>query len=157
MQIICTSLQTHNHTSTTSLNFYWPDALPDVIRPVSKHWRPYLFWFCQLGGRKGIQPVKTEWWGAGMVMCLRWGADLHVAQLMPLPLTVSTTTTHTTVLWLSGFCPGLPWWAGSKNVKPKPIWFSWKKRQWVAICVNQVWLDIVPGRASRCWMKSTSP
>ena len=32
---------------------------------------------------------KTEWWGAGMVICLEWGADLHMAQLMPLPLTVS--------------------------------------------------------------------
>ena len=32
---------------------------------------------------------KTEWWGAGMVICLERGADLHVAQLMPLPLTVS--------------------------------------------------------------------
>ena len=32
---------------------------------------------------------KTEWWGAGMVICLEWGADLHTAQLMPLPLTVS--------------------------------------------------------------------
>jgi len=31
---------------------------------------------------------KTEWWGAGMVICLEWGADLHMAQLMPLPLTV---------------------------------------------------------------------
>ena len=27
--------------------------------------------------------------GAGMVICLERGADLHVAQLMPLPLTVS--------------------------------------------------------------------
>ena len=44
----------------------------------------------RLGGRKGIQPVKnTEWWGAGMVICLEWGADLHMSQLMPLPLTVS--------------------------------------------------------------------
>ena len=35
-------------------------------------------------------PVKkTEWWGAGMVICLERGADLHMAQLMPLPLTVS--------------------------------------------------------------------
>jgi len=43
-----------------------------------------------LGGRKGIQPVKkTEWWGAGVVVCLEQGADLHMAQLMPLPLTVS--------------------------------------------------------------------
>jgi len=32
---------------------------------------------------------KLEWWGAGMVICLEQGADLHTAQLMPLPLTVS--------------------------------------------------------------------
>jgi len=42
-----------------------------------------------LGGRKGIRPVKNEWWVAGMVFCLERGADLHTAQLMPLPLTVS--------------------------------------------------------------------
>jgi len=42
-----------------------------------------------LGGRKGIRPVKTEWWGAGVVICLEQDADLHMAQLMPLPLTVS--------------------------------------------------------------------
>jgi len=30
------------------------------------------------------QPTQTEWWGAGVVICLEWGAnDL---QLMPLPL-----------------------------------------------------------------------
>ena len=32
--------------------------------------------------------VKTERWGAGMELCLERGADLHTAQLMPLPLTV---------------------------------------------------------------------
>jgi len=32
---------------------------------------------------------KTEWWAAGMVICLERGAGLHVSQLMPLPLTVS--------------------------------------------------------------------
>ena len=32
---------------------------------------------------------KTEWWSAGVVICLERGADLHMAQLMPLPLTVS--------------------------------------------------------------------
>ena len=31
---------------------------------------------------------KTEWWGTGVVICLERGADLHMAQLMPLPLTV---------------------------------------------------------------------
>jgi len=42
-----------------------------------------------LGSRKGIRPVKTEWWDAGVVICLERGADLHIAQLMPLPLNVS--------------------------------------------------------------------
>jgi len=32
---------------------------------------------------------KTQWWGAGMVICLERGADLHMAQLMLLSLTVS--------------------------------------------------------------------
>ena len=32
---------------------------------------------------------KIEWCGAGMVICLERGADLHMAQRMPLPLTVS--------------------------------------------------------------------
>jgi len=32
---------------------------------------------------------KIEWWGAGMVICLERGADLYMAQLMPLPLTIS--------------------------------------------------------------------
>jgi len=45
-----------------------------------------------LGGRKGIRPVKTEWWGAGVVICLERGADLHMSQLMPLPLTVSCSS-----------------------------------------------------------------
>jgi len=39
------------------------------------------------GRASGLQ--KTKWWGAGVVICLVRGADLHIAQLMPLPLTVS--------------------------------------------------------------------
>ena len=44
-----------------------------------------------LVGRQEGHPVckKTERWGAGVVICLERGADLHVAQLMPLPLTAS--------------------------------------------------------------------
>ena len=44
---------------------------------------------------------KTEWWGAGMVICLERGADLHMAQLVPLPLTVSC---------FSKIQIGLPFW-----------------------------------------------
>ena len=50
---------------------------------------PSVLWCCWLGSKKGIRPVKTECWGAGVVICLEWGADLHMAQLVPLPLTVS--------------------------------------------------------------------
>ena len=35
------------------------------------------------------QQTVAEWCGAGMVVCLERGADLHIAQLMPLPLTDS--------------------------------------------------------------------
>jgi len=44
-----------------------------------------------LVGRQEGHPAckKTEWWGAGVVICLERGADLHTAQLLPLPLTVS--------------------------------------------------------------------
>jgi len=43
-----------------------------------------------VGQQEGHQArKKTEWWGAGMVICLERGADLHMAQLMPLALTVS--------------------------------------------------------------------
>ena len=44
-----------------------------------------------LVGRQEGHPAckKTEWWGAGVVICLERGADLHMAQLMPLPLTIS--------------------------------------------------------------------
>jgi len=45
-----------------------------------------VLWCCWFGGRKDIRPVKIEWWGTGMVICLEWGAnDLHMVQLMPLP------------------------------------------------------------------------
>ena len=43
-----------------------------------------------VGQQEGHPACKiTEWCGAGVVICLERGADLHMAQLMPLPLTVS--------------------------------------------------------------------
>jgi len=49
---------------------------------------PPVLWRCWLGGRKGIRPVQN--WVVG---CwhgyLSGGADLYMAPLMPLPLTVS--------------------------------------------------------------------
>ena len=49
---------------------------------------PSVLWRCWLGGRKGIWPVKN--WVVGCWRgCLGRGADLHMVQLMPLPLTIS--------------------------------------------------------------------
>ena len=39
MQVICTSLQTDNHASTSPVSFYRPDALPAAQPIASKHWR----------------------------------------------------------------------------------------------------------------------
>jgi len=56
--------------------------------------------------KKSIRPVKSEWWGAGMVICLGRCAALHTAQLMPLPLTDSCSSKSRLVLpswfYLSG-------------------------------------------------------
>jgi len=47
-----------------------------------------------LVGRQEGHPTckKLSGGGAGMVICLARGADLHMAQLMPLPLTVSCSS-----------------------------------------------------------------
>jgi len=44
-----------------------------------------------LVGRQEGHPgcKKTEWWDVGVVISLERGADLHMAQLIPLPLAVS--------------------------------------------------------------------
>jgi len=44
-----------------------------------------------VGWQEGRLACKNlSGWGAGMVICLERGADLHMAHLMPLPLTVSS-------------------------------------------------------------------
>jgi len=84
---------------------------------------PSVLWRCWLGGRKGIRPAKkTEWWVAGMVICLERGADLHMAQLMPLPLTVSCLSKiQIGFTFLVQAHPGSP---GKRAVK------------WVCLCVS---------------------
>jgi len=53
--------QTRKSTTAYSLGMLFLfecHAMPSVLRR------------CCLGSRKGIRPVKTEWWDAGMVICL---------------------------------------------------------------------------------------
>ena len=67
---------------------------------------------------------KLEWWDAGVVVCLEHGADLHMAQLMPLPLTVSCfSKMQIGFTFLVLAYPGSP---GKRAVK------------WVCVCVIRV-------------------
>ena len=65
---------------------------------------------------------KLEWWGTGMVICLEQDADLHLAQLMLLPLTVSCfSKIQIGFTFLVPAHPGSP---GKRAVK------------WVCVCVR---------------------
>ena len=80
---------------------------------------PSVLWRCWLGGRKGIRPVKNWVWGAGVTICLEQRADLHMAQLMPLPLTVSCfSKIQIGCTFLVPACPGSP---GQMAVKRLPL------------------------------------
>jgi len=60
---------------------------------------PSVLWRCGLGGRKGhLACKKIEWWDAGQVIGLGQCADLHMAQLMPLPLTITCSSKSRLVL-----------------------------------------------------------
>jgi len=79
---------THSLTHSSTSNYASYKFLYTQSGNMNK--MPSVLWRCWLGGRKGIRPVKKlERWGAGVVICLELGADLHMAQLMPLPPTVS--------------------------------------------------------------------
>ena len=60
-------------------------------RRQSKHWSTAFSALTLLVGRQDGHPAckKLEWWSTGMVICLERDADLYMAQLMPLSLTVS--------------------------------------------------------------------
>ena len=85
-----------------------------------------------LVGRQEGHPAckKTEWWDAGVVICLVRGADLHIAQLMPLPLTVSCSSKIQI-----GFTFLVPAYLGSPGK-------SAVKRVCVCVCSRQPWLPI---------------
>ena len=79
--------------------------------------------FDAVGWAAGRAPAckKLEWWGTGMVICLERGADLHMARLMPLPLTVcclSKIQIGFTIL-----VPAHPGSPGKRAVKRVCVWY----------------------------------
>jgi len=73
----------------------WHLSIDDCLKVMRVDYQncflPSVLWRCWLGGRKGIWPVKkwvVGWWHG----YLGWGADLHMAGQMPLPLTNSCSS-----------------------------------------------------------------
>ena len=60
---------------------------------------------------------KTEWWGAGVVVCLERSADLNTAQLMPLPLTLTVSYFSKIQIGFTFLVPAHPGSPGQRAVK----------------------------------------
>jgi len=58
----------------------------DFLQLNGRHYEVCIILYCIV---YCVHYLATEWWVAGMVICVEPGADLHMAQLLPLPLTVS--------------------------------------------------------------------
>ena len=82
-----------------------------------------------LGWQEGHLACKTQSWDVGVVVCLGQGADLHMAQLMPLPLSISCFSKFRLVLpsWL---CV-IPFWCRLTRVVPDKI----QKGHKMVVCV----------------------
>ena len=97
-----------NVTLCTQMHFPWRWHFYCYTKGILVVWPIWDFsTMMLLVGRQEGHPAckKTEWWGAGMVICLKRGADLHMAQLMPLPLTVSCFSKIQIGFYLSGTGP----------------------------------------------------
>jgi len=76
---------------------------------------------------------KNEWWGAGVVICLERGADLHMAKLMPLPLTISCfSKIQIGFTFLVPADPGSP---GKRTVKRVCVYVKGKHNHYTCITV----------------------
>ena len=127
-----------NLNETTTMHAHGCNHIPSTGKSETM---PSVLWRCWLGGRKGIRPVKTEWWGAGVVICLKRGEDLHMAQRMPLPFTVSCfTKIRTGFTFLVTAHLGSP---GKRAVK------------WVCVCVCGK-PETAKIKNTICWLSSAS-
>ena len=96
-----------------------------------------------LVGRQEGHPAckKTEWWGAGVVICLERGADLHVAQLMPLSFTISCfSEIQIGFTFLVLAHPDSP---GKRAVKRACVCVMFKMLRWYAAEFDERWTCIL--------------
>jgi len=124
---------------------------------------PSVLWHCWLGARKCTWPVKIDWWGVGVVICLDQGAGcVHLVQLMPLhPQTPSSLASFKSRLVLcfwyrlsqvvlekrplngcsGSFCM-IEWFLNSDGVARLTVLLV--EKFWVGICLSTgTWIVIV--------------
>jgi len=95
-----------------------------------------MLWHCQSGVTKSIRLAKTEWWRDGIVICLNTSAnDLHMAQQIPLLLTISCSS-KSRLVW--------PSWYRLTTVVPDKIQESRK----TSVCVR----NHLPSVSWCCWL-----
>ena len=85
-----------------------------------------------VGQQEGHPACKNGWWDTGVVMCLGQGADLYMAQLIPLPLTISCSRKSRLIL---------PFWCRLTRVVPDKIQEDCKTV--VCVCVWQLIQNIL--------------
>jgi len=76
-----------------------------------------------LVGRQEGHPAykkKLDWWDTGTVICLERDADLHIAQLMPLALTVSCFSKIQ--IGFTCLVPAYPVGPGKRAIKRVCVW-----------------------------------
>ena len=102
-----------------------PLALSFVKPPIDSHGRehqtllycllPWVLRHCSLGIRESNWPVKVEWWGVDVVICLDvW--TVHFSVMQRNTETHDNTHTHNRLM---AVCPGLPGYACTRrNIHP---------------------------------------
>jgi len=84
---------------------------------------------------------KTEWWGAGVVVCLERSADLNTAQLMPLPLTLTVSYFSKIQIGFTFLVPAHPGSPGKRAIK----------RMCVCVCGALISVTIVTNMCLQCF------
>ena len=103
-----------------------PGGLVWLISPIAESPMAFSALMLLVGWLEGHPACKkTEWWGAGVVICLNRSANLHMAQLMPLPLTVSCfSQIQIGFTFLVSTHPGSP---GKRSVKRVCVCMCWPR------------------------------
>ena len=124
-------LQVYCVVTTIAYSFFISCCI--VTSSVNQHFKSYsvncfavllrVLWHCCLVIGKNIRPLKIEWWGAGMVVCLEQGADDSIWS--------SSCHCHPVISWFIKIQTGLLAYPGVPEKRPlNSSAGKWPPRQW---------------------------